>query len=489
MKDETVTAIATADALLALAFMGDLSMGQPTDHSPRVAWLARRIAVELGLGKECGEDVHHIALLRWVGCTANATEVANVISDDVQGRAAMLALRPEGIQLLVAPQRVAVWTNEIRAIHCEVSLIIAGKLGLRHAVLHGLQSLFETWDGTGSPAGLKGDEIPLAVFLVLLAGDIDVFVREYGLAAAMTIVARRANLVYPKRLVDAIAPHIPGWMAELEQQAEAGHSVAEGAGNGLVNLALVADAIDLKLPWLSGYSRAVSQLAGTIASRLDLAPAIRTQVQRAALLHGLGRVAVPNAVWNKPGPLSASDWERVRLSPYWTARAATQIKSLEREAEIAAFVYERLDGSGYFRAARHAATSLEHRILPVAATWLALRSERPWRPAQSEDAAIDHLHRQASLSRFDLRVVDALEGASGSESYSGVSTESTPGVLSSREIDVLRCISRGHNNKAAARQLGVSPSTVRTHMESIFRKFECKSRAAATLKASSLGLL
>ncbi|MFP4901424.1 response regulator transcription factor, partial [Paraburkholderia sp. BR14261] len=61
--------------------------------------------------------------------------------------------------------------------------------------------------------------------------------------------------------------------------------------------------------------------------------------------------------------------------------------------------------------------------------------------------------------------------------------------LTPREIDVLRAISRGASNKEAARELALSPSTVRTHVESVFRKFECSTRAAATLKASAMGVL
>ena len=122
------------------------------------------------------------------------------------------------------------------------------------------------------------------------------------------------------------------------------------------NLALVGDVIDLKLPWLLGHSRAVAELADTIGTTLSLAAPTRRPLRRAGWLHGLGRVAVPNAVWNRAGPLSAADWERARLSPYWTSRAAQQIGSLEAEAELASHVYERLDGSGYFRGSRLAVT-------------------------------------------------------------------------------------------------------------------------------------
>src|SRR5574341_2530736 len=68
--------IAVADALSALAFMGDLSMGQPTDHSPRVAWLAVRLARCSAASAAQLEHTAQVALLRWSGCTANAPEVA-----------------------------------------------------------------------------------------------------------------------------------------------------------------------------------------------------------------------------------------------------------------------------------------------------------------------------------------------------------------------------------------------------------------------------
>ena len=482
MKDELVS---TSDALLTLAFMGDLSMGQPVDHSKRVAWLACGIALELGLEPKICRDVEQIALLRWVGCTANATEVADIMSDDVQGRHAMLRLQPAAIKLPIAPNILLRRVDEIRAIHCEVAALIATTLVLPAAVVTSLDCLFETWDGKGRPVGLQGDAIPLPVLLVLLAGDLEIFHREYGLRAALEMIRLRADVIYPQYLTD-----IAGRMAEnlLRELDLGGESTAHAEADGhLVSLSLVADAIDLKLPWLTGHSRAVARLAGTIAARLEMPQAAQTRIRRAALLHGLGRVAIPNAVWNKPGPLSIADWERVRLNPYWTARAVTQIRALEKEAEIASSVYERLDGSGYFRATRHAATPMEHRILPVATTLLALQAARPWRPPLDNDAAIDHMQRQAALSRLDQRVVGVLDGAQT------VPTSSTPApatsILSARELDVLRCIAHGESNKEAARKLGLSPSTIRTHVEHTFRKLECNSRAAATLKASLLGLL
>ncbi|OYT91857.1 MAG: LuxR family transcriptional regulator [Burkholderiales bacterium PBB3] len=472
--------------------MGDLSMGQPADHSRRVAWLAQRAGFELGLDAQACECIYQTAVLRWVGCTANATEVSAAITDDVLGRAAVMALRPQDMGLLISPSKVVRHTQEISAIHCEISVIIASALGLGEPVTAALACLFETWDGNGYPRGIQGDDIPIAVMLVVLCGDVEILSREYGVAQAQQFLQLRADAVYPRRLVNLVSSRMQSWLNELNVPGDFTHPTSEGAADSVVDLSLLADAIDLKLPWLTGHSRRVAQLAATVAAQTGLPLAVQNSVVRAALLHGMGRVAIPNAVWNRTGPLTHADWERVRLSPYWTARVAGQIKSLEVEADIASHAYERLDGSGYYRAARNAATSPAHRVLPVVTTWLALLSPRPWRAAMDQDAAVDHLQKQASLGRFDPKITDALLGSARSSNWAAsnaLEARPTQSILTARECEVLHCISQGQSNKEAARVLGISPSTVRAHCENVFRKLDCKSRAAATLKAASLGLL
>lgn len=486
LNHETVT---LDEALRALAFVGDLSMGQPVDHSARVAWLTWRMSVTLGLSEIEQSETSQVALLRWVGCTANASDVAKVIDDDVKGRGAELALQPGDIHLLVAPHRLPRLVGEISAIHCDVSVMIARELALSPGVVTALECIFERWDGSGYPMRLQGNAIPLAVVLTVLAGDLEVFARVHGLSAALALLQTRANSVYPQQLVDIAKQHAESWLTELEQHGARWSTPETVACGQLVDLSLIADVIDLKLPWLVGHSRAVSQLAGAVASRLNLPSKAQAHIRRSGLLQGIGRVTIGNALWNKAGPLSMADWEQVRLSPYWTARALGQLRAMQEEAEIASFACERLDGSGYFRAAHHAATPLVCRIIPVATTWLALLAKRPWREAFSAEAAREHMSRQVSLGRFDKEVVAALEGGSIAIASLTPTTVPTDTILSSRERDVLLRISVGDSNKEAARRLGLSPATVRTHMESVFRKLGCNSRAAATLKASRLGLI
>ena len=476
------------DALRALAFMGDLSMGQPVDHSPRVAWLACQLAPAIGL-EAVIEDVRCIALLRWAGCTANATDVAATISDDVVGRGAMLAGQVERIEVLVSPEDLARRLTGISAIHCEVSSVIAEMLGLGTFVAEALRCVFEHWDGSGQPLGLSGDSIPTSALVVSLCSDLEVLARVHGLPAALALLQKRSGVVYPSEMVRVVRERAAAWFDELTRGLAWMAALRATSQPRVASLALVGDVIDLKLPWLFGHSRAMAELADGIGTTLSLTAPVRRSLRGAGLLQGLGRVAVPNAVWNRCGPLSPADWERARLSPYWTSRAAQLIGGLEVEAELASYVCERLNGSGYFRGSRLATTPLEFRVLPVASAWLALTAHRPWREALTENLAMEYLSKEVNLGRLDRNVVDALAKPNRASQLTTAGGTESRKVLSPREIDVLRRVSLGESNKEAALRLGISPSTVRTHLESIFRKLGCKSRAAGTLKASALGLL
>ncbi len=486
MSDDQIDLL---DALRALAFMGDLSMGQPVDHSPRVAWLACQLARAIGLDDASVEDIRCVALLRWSGCTANATDVAATISDDVDGRGAMLASQMERIEVLVRPEELPLRLTSISAIHCEVSSVIAEAIGLGPSVAAALRCVFEHWDGSGQPLSLSGDAIPTSALVVSLCSDLEVLSRVHGLRAALSFLQQRSGVVYPGAMVEAVRMRASTWIDELAQGPAWMAALRVASPPRTASLALIGDVIDLKLPWLLGHSRAVAELADALGATLGLSAASRRTLRRAGWLHGLGRVAVPNAVWNRAGPFSAADWERARLSPYWTSRAAQQIGHLEVETEVASHVCERLDGSGYFRGCRLAVTPLEFRILPVASSWLALTARRPWREALPDDIAMEHLRKEVALGRLDRSIVEALANPVGTSRVPAPGATEPAPTLSAREIEVLRRVSLGESNKEVASHLGISPSTVRTHLESIFKKLNCKSRAAGTLKASLLGLL
>lgn len=476
------TRIAVHDAMLALAFIGDLSMGRPTDHSHRTAWLAAQLAAENGCAEPDCRAAHDVALLRWSGCTANAAGFDQLLGDDVGGREALLAMT-----LPMNAERAAAIVP-LAQIHCEVSGDIAAQLGMSAQVEAGLRNVFETWDGRGNPGRLAAQDVPLVVYHVALASDLEILSRARGLDAALVAIAQLGDTKYPAALVQRMARSAPDWLAALDQDARPDASaplVLDAAGD--VALELIADVADLKLPWLAGQSRQVAACASATAALLGFEPAAQSMLHRAGLIHAIGRAALPNHLWEKPGRLSASDHERIRLMPYWTFRAAGLIPGLKAEAELASYAYERLDGSGYYRTLVGAAITPAQRIMATAVALVALRSSRPWRHAHDADAAARVLREEAAQGRFDREIVEAAVSALAGAKPRGPAKAAVS--LSAREADVLRRISLGESNKEVARVLDISPSTVRTHIESVFRKLECSTRAAATLKAFTLGLI
>jgi HD-GYP domain-containing protein (c-di-GMP phosphodiesterase class II) len=465
-------------AILALSMVGDLSMGQSLGQSRRSARLARRLAKVCHGAGEHVECAGQVALLRWSGCTANAEGFARLLGDDVGGRNAMLSQTLDS-----AGRRAMRRTTPLAVVHCEVAGEVAHTLGLGAEVELGLRNVFEQFDGRGRPFGLRHPEVPEVVYQVMLTGDLEILSRVHGLPAALDWIAAQADRRYPAVLVAELARHAADWLALAEAPED-----ETGTGGAQVPLTLVADVIDLKLPWLAGYSRRAAELVRQAGQLWNLDEAVVEQAARAALIHGIGRAAVPNRILNSPGSPLAGDFEQIRLVPYWTARACSRIPALEVSGRLAASAYERVDGSGYFRELAGEALPPEQRLLAAALAWQALRSERPWRPAFDEREAQRVLLDEAGQGRFDQQACRAVIAAARGE---GAVAPCRGGnsLLSERETQILRCISLGGSNKEVARQLGISPSTVRTHVESVFRKLQCTTRAAATLKALTLGLI
>jgi HD-GYP domain-containing protein (c-di-GMP phosphodiesterase class II) len=127
------------------------------------------------------------------------------------------------------------------------------------------------------------------------------------------------------------------------------------------------DLADLKSPCFLGHSRGVAALAAGAAERLALPVGTRTDLEVAGLLHDVGRVAVSDAVWEKPGHLSTDEWEQVRLHPYRSERILAGSTELARLAPLVGRHHERLDGSGYHRGCSGEELSMPNRILATAA--------------------------------------------------------------------------------------------------------------------------
>src|SRR5262249_26049706 len=155
----------------------------------------------------------------------------------------------------------------------------------------------------------------------------------------------------------------------------------------------------------------------------------------------LGRVGVPSPIWEKPGPLTSDDWERVRLHPYHGERVLARSPALRRLAATASLHHERCDGSGYHRGLDARSLPQTARILAAADVYQALTEDRPHRRALTPDAAASQLEAEVRASRLDAEAVEAVLAAA-SNRPARRRREHVAG-LTARELDVLRLVARG----------------------------------------------
>jgi HD-GYP domain-containing protein (c-di-GMP phosphodiesterase class II) len=505
-----------AELTVALSLATDLGTGQPMEHGLRTCWLSLKVADELELDHAARSCVYFVALLRFLGCTSDAAETAVLAGgDDVAFNAAMapvLMASPgeampyfvrhlaEDLPLHRRAGRVARAltdpgsTRRGLAQHCEVGARLASRLGLGEAVGTALAHAYERWDGKGHPDGLRGDAVPVAIRVVSVARDAELWARRAGWPATVDVLHRRRGRGYDPAVVDVVAASGDEWLAELTDdpypmvlEAEPAPVVEIDEGGLDAALAAVADFTDIKSPWLRGHSTGVAELAVAAAAAAGLSSVDGVAVGRAALVHDVGRVGVPNGIWDRPGPLTTAQWERVRLHPYLTERVLRRCPVLSPLADRAAGHHERADGSGYHRGVPAGQLEVGSRLLAVADAYHAMGEERPHRPSLGPDGAASQLLVDRDSGRFGRVEVDAVLDAAG---HARARTPTTyPAGLTEREVEVLRLIARGRANKQVAAALGISPKTVGRHIENLYGKAGVTTRAGATLFAMEHDLL
>ncbi|MGW5439347.1 HD domain-containing phosphohydrolase [Nocardia asteroides] len=251
-------------------------------------------------------------------------------------------------------------------------------------------------------------------------------------------------------------------------------------------LAVFADYADAKATWFLGHSRAVAELAAAAAREYGLPAEQATAVRRAALVCRLGTIGVSTGIWNKPGPLTAAERERVRMVPYLTERVLARSPRLAALAGPASMVYERMDGSGYPRGLTGSMLPPQARILAAAQLSRALGEDRPHRPAFDPDERARILRAEVTAGRLDGDAVAAvLAAAEGRRPRRRAQVAG----LTARELDVLALLVRGRSTRAIAQTLGISPRTAGSHVEHIYTKIGVHSRGSAAVFAMRHGLL
>jgi HD-GYP domain-containing protein (c-di-GMP phosphodiesterase class II) len=508
--EHAIAELRLADLIAALSQVTDLGMGQPPEDAIRSCLVATALARRMDLSERDVGDVYYTTLLQHIGCTAYAHETAALFGgDDIAvraGGAKVDSANPKEALpfLLFELGKGATPLGRVRAViaavskgqkideeltrsNCEVAVHMTRRLGLGTGVQRGLNEIYERWDGKGYPQKLAREDIALPARIAQVASQAVLFGRLGGPEFTLELIRRRAGTALDPTIADAFVRHGRELLAEIAS-ADASVAVIEAEPEPHLQISerrldevarAFADLVDLKSPFMYGHSVGVSEFAEAAATNLGFSEAEIVCVRRAGFLHDLGRTGVPNGIWDKPGPLTTSEWEQVRLHTYHSERILSRSTALDPLASLAGMHHERQDGSGYYRQVTAAMIPSGARVLAAADVYQAMTQDRPHRPALTPSAAAEMLNSEAAQGRLDAEAVRAVLEVAGHPPV----RLTWPAGLSDREVQVLRLVARGHSNREIAGLLWISPKTAGHHIQHIYAKIGVSTRAGAAMFA------
>ncbi len=515
MDSSSTTPLRLAELIGGLSLACDVASGFPPGKVLRTVVIATRVARLAGLDPATQRDTFFMSLLRYLGCTGFSHEEASEYGagDDIGLRnvmamadagdpagtaSAILSGIGRGASFVARGAAIARLLGDGQAVQrharaqCETSAILAKMVGASPALLAAISSICERWDGLGAPRALRGEALESCVRLHHLADGAEIAWHRAGAEAARALVARRAGgwldpalaAVFLREsefvLADLDGPEL--WSRYLKEEPQPwalatttdAHNVARAFGH----------LADLKSAYTIGHSARVAELARAAGSALGLGQL--DDLELAGLLHDLGRLSVPNSVWDRPGPLGHFDWERVRLHSYYSERVLSTAPVWRRLAPLVSSAHEQPSGAGYHRARGGPELSLACRVLAAADAVAAMSEPRAHRPALDADASARELDRDVARGKLDKRAAEAVLTVSRGRRPAKIGAAR---ALSAREAEVLRLVARGKTNREIGSLLGISARTVQVHVAHVYDKIGVESRAGAALFAVEHQLL
>jgi putative nucleotidyltransferase with HDIG domain len=165
-------------------------------------------------------------------------------------------------------------------------------------------------------------------------------------------------------------------------------------------------ALDLRDKETEGHTERVTEITLKLARAMGISESELVHIRRGALLHDIGKMAIPDSILLKPGPLDDREWEIMRRHPARAFELLSPIAYLRPALDIPYCHHEHWDGSGYPRGLKGELIPLAARLFAVVDVWDALQSDRPYRAAWSVEKTIEHI-RSLSGTHFDPAAVQA----------------------------------------------------------------------------------
>lgn len=446
--------IALGEVLTGLSQALDLTEGHPAGHTARTCLIGMRLAHIAGLRSSDRPHLFYALLLKDAGCSSNAARVHQLLggNDQEAKRAVWLRdwrslLEQAAYGFEYAGRGGTVWDRithlsrlakagtrgrrQLFEVRCDRGATIALGLGLSEATAAAIRTMDEHWDGGGEPQGLRQHDIPSAGRIIGLAQVVEIFSHDHGPDAALEVAEARSGRWFDPDLVRALrvlAKDQDFWHALKTEHPHQLVSAAEPTQFAVVadddQMDRIAEAfarvIDAKSPYTGEHSRRVADLAVGIVSRLGFSRSQVTRMRRAALLHDIGKLGVPNSILDKPAALTSEEWDIVRRHPANTLQILRAVPGFRDFAFDAACHHEKLDGSGYHRGYAADRLSPAARALAVADMTDALLADRPYRGGLAPQQALGILRAdcgRGAICAASVAAVADFVTSSGSESF------------------------------------------------------------------------
>jgi HD-GYP domain-containing protein (c-di-GMP phosphodiesterase class II) len=507
-----------AELLGSLSLATEAAVGVPPETSIRAAVVSVALARSLGMTDVDCANAYLVSLLRYIGCSGFASETAwygggddiSLLGDltPIDGGKPADALKtivrrvghrqPAGTRVRSVARVLSnpALPQALATAHCTQAVALTESLGLSGAIPQGLADIYERFDGRGGPAKKRGDQISPVARVVRTALAIVIHGALDGADGAAAVVRARAGGEFDPAVANAFfgraRPIFDDIMRPSAWDVFMGANPSGWAADSVaLEVEPIATAfarcVDLKSPWTLSHSTGIASLC---RSALERAGAGREEANAgfvSGLIHDLGRLSVPNGIWDKKGPLTPMETMRMRTHVSVSEAVVARSSLLAAHTSAVGAHHERLDGSGYPRQFAGKSSSRVALILAAADVFHALTEDRPHRPRRSADEAAGVMRAEVKAGRLDGQAAEAVAAAAGARA--GRLKGELPLGLSDREVEVLALLARGLSNKEIGSALFISARTAGNHIAHIYEKTGINTRAAAALFAVTRGLV
>ncbi len=251
---------------------------------------------------------------------------------------------------------------------------------------------------------LTSRENPKLAILLLEQGIVDQISSLDNLPAVLSAIYNEFRKREIRGRIESYSRNLRKLKSEQEKNLKRAMDLEEIYDSTLENL---MTALDLRDVETFGHSRTVAKYSQMLAKLLDIVdkPSL-DNIRKGALLHDVGKIAIPDSILKKPSPLDPDEWEKIKLHPTLGYGLVKEIKMLEEVGNIILCHHERYDGAGYPSGLKKEEIPLEARIFALADALDAITSFRPYRERRDFKTAKEEIEANNG-KQFDPRVVDA----------------------------------------------------------------------------------